>query len=150
MPDDLQAYDVTCPAGTTAANAIEVDCLDAGLWQVTKIWVVIPLGHAGLTGIGLAYGHNVVIPSNPGAFISGDDEVLPYELSTIYPAGVGWSVFLCNLDVNAHSWEVRFASNTIANLTTTPTVTPVAPADLASAVSDLSSAPDNTDLGSDV
>lgn len=105
--DLLHVYDVTCPASTPTSAPVEVQTVPAGLFYVTRFVIVIPDGHSGLTGIALAYGHQPVIPYNAGAYISGNDEVIPYDLSGSYPAGVQWSAFLVNDDLQSHSWEVR-------------------------------------------
>lgn len=81
-----------------------------------KVTITIPDGHAGLTGIGVAFGHNVVIPANDNAFITGNDWTFPFDLSD-YPNGVQWSVFMCNLDLQPHAWQVIFEGD---NLPDTP------------------------------
>jgi hypothetical protein len=103
----LEVWDVTAPAGTTTTNPLEVVTVTPGLWTVVACTVVIPDGHAYTTGIALGFGHQQVVPRNPGAYISGDGE--PYNIDLIgYPAGVPWSVFLVNTDTQAHSWETRW------------------------------------------
>lgn len=107
MADDVQVYDVTCPASRPPTSPLEVTTIPASQFVVVKVWLIIPDGHAGLTGIALAFGHQPVIPSNPGAFISGNDEEFYIPLRG-YPVGVPWSVFLCNNDNESHSWETRW------------------------------------------
>lgn len=82
-----------------------------------KVTITIPDGHAGLTGIAIAFGHNAVIPSNAGAYITGNDWTFPFDLHN-YPNGVAWSAFVCNLDLQPHSWQVIFEGD---NLTSTDT-----------------------------
>lgn len=132
MPDRVEVYDITCPASTPLTAPQETHLFDGGLFDVRKVTIVTPPGHAGLTGIGLAYGHNVVIPRNPGAYISGDGEVIPYDL-TNYPPGVGWSAFTVNLDTQAHTWEVRFEFDELRTQSATANVTPLSAADIQNA-----------------
>ena len=96
-----------------------------GLYYVSRVTIVIPDGHSGLTGIALAFGHQPVIPYNKGAFISGNDEIIPYDLSDAYPAGVSWSCFLCNLDTGPHTWETRWELNLLptSQLAAAPSLT---------------------------
>lgn len=77
-----------------------------------KVSVTIPDGHAGTTGIAVAFGHNAVIPANTGAFISGNDHTFPFDL-TGYPDGVQWSVLLCNNDLEPHVWQVLFEGDNL-------------------------------------
>lgn len=124
MADDVQIYDVTCPEQTPAASALEIPTIVASIYVVTKVWIIIPDGHSGLTGIALAYGHQPVVPSNPGAFISGNDEEFPIPLSG-KPLGVPWSVFVCNNDLQAHTWETRWELTIPLSTPTTTTPTPI-------------------------
>lgn len=107
MPDRIEVQDVSCNAGIPATNPTEVILANVVACQVVKVTLRIPPGHAGKTGIALGYGHNAVIPRTGGAFISGDDEVIEYDL-TNYPPGPQWFAFLMNTDTIPHSWEVRF------------------------------------------
>lgn len=119
MADQLFVYDVTCPASTPSTSPLEVAQLSGGLYVVEQVRLVLPAGHAGLTGIALAFGHQAVIPYNAGAYISGDDETFDYQLGD-YPNGVPWTVFLVNNDTQSHIWELRWQVN-ILNQTPNPT-----------------------------
>lgn len=107
MADDVQIYDVTCPPSTPASAPLEIATVPASIYVVSKVTIVIPDGHSGLTGIALAYGHTPILPSNPGAFLSGNDEEPWFDVSGM-PLGVPWSVFVCNNDLQAHTWETRW------------------------------------------
>lgn len=113
MPDRLEVQDVACPAGTTTANPVEVVLSNVVACQVVKVTIRIPPGHAGLTGLALGYGHNAVIPRTANRYISGDDEVIEYDL-THYPPGPQWQAFLINTDTQAHAWEIRFEVDELA------------------------------------
>lgn len=116
MPDLVQVQNVTCPAGTPASAPLETVLVGVVGVKVIRFIVVMPAGHAGTTGIALGYGHNAVLPYS-GGFVSGDGEVLDFELTTAYPDGPQWSAFTCNTDTQAHSWQVRAEVN---NLVVTP------------------------------
>lgn len=118
----LQIYDVSCAKSVTEANAIEVATVPAGLYAVTAVSIWIPDGHAGLTGIALGYGHNPVIPM-AGDFLSANDEVFNFTLGDDYPNGVAWSVFVCNLDLQSHSWQTRWTLDIAPVTSTTPAST---------------------------
>ncbi len=93
---------------------------------------MIPAGHSGLTGIAAGYGHQPVIPDDTGQFISGDDDVVHLELHN-YPAGPTWSVFLCNDDLQPHSWQVRFEFDEIIGAPIDTNIVPVTPDDIVTA-----------------
>lgn len=107
MPDRLEVQDITCPAGVPVGAPVEVEVVNVFACQVVRLTIRIPPGHAGRTGIALGYGHQAVFPRTRGAFISGDDEVIVYDLSN-YPPGPQWQAFVCNTDTQPHTWEVRF------------------------------------------
>lgn len=121
----VEVYDVSCPANTGANNAIEIGQIGDPSSQVSSVIIRIPAGHAGLTGIALAYGHQPVIPRNTGAFLSGDDDTFSFDL-TDYPAGVPWSVFVCNLDILSHVWQVTWEMET-ADTTVQPAAAVILP-----------------------
>lgn len=104
MPDRVETFDVTCAASVPPANAVEVPFAYApGIPR--RVTIVIPDGHAGLTGIALGYGHQPVLPRTSGRFISSNDEHISFDL-TNYPGGPLWSAFVCNNDTQSHVWEV--------------------------------------------
>lgn len=104
MPDRVEVFDVSCAALVAPANAVEVPFAYApGVPR--RATIIIPDGHAGLTGIALGYGHQPVLPRTAGKFISSNDEFLTFDL-TNYPSGPLWSAFVCNNDTQSHAWEV--------------------------------------------
>lgn len=107
MPDDFRVYNATVNPGVTVSAPTVTPMIPAGAWVVDKVSIVIPAGHAGLTGIQLWYGGGPAIPYLSGWF-SGDDDVIPLELSDIFPQGVPWSVAMINSDVMAHSFQTRW------------------------------------------
>lgn len=116
MADRVEIFDVECPELTPASAPLEIaTTFDPGL--VEKVWVVIPDGHAGLTGIALAVGHETLIPFNrrttPTAtrkFIEGNDESIAFDITNAPDSGA-WSAFLFNEDRQVHRWQLRFEIN---------------------------------------
>lgn len=111
MSVQVEAYDVTCAASVAASAPVEVDQVTDESVNIVRATVRIPAGHAGLTGIALAYGHQPVIPRNNGAYLSGDDDTFQFDLVD-YPAGVPWTVFVCNLDLQSHVWQITWEMET--------------------------------------
>lgn len=132
MPDRVNVANVTCPASTPLAAPVEVFLQQFPPGIPRKLTIVIPAGHAGLTGIAAGYGHQPVIPDNGAAFIQGDDDVVHLELSN-YPAGPQWSVFMFNLDPEPHSWQVRFEFDEIIGQPVLTDIVPIPPDDIAAA-----------------
>lgn len=112
MPDSVFNYVVSCPASTPATAPVEVPFTGMDPIIIRKCTITIPAGHSGLTGIAIAFGHNNVLPSNTGAFISGDDDLLPFVMDG-YPAGVSWSALVCNLDLQPHVWQVTIEGDVL-------------------------------------
>lgn len=66
---------VTTPANTTEASPLETSfALPQG--TLVSIEVVIPAGHAGLTGIAIDYSGEHIFPWGRGTFLQGDDDVI--------------------------------------------------------------------------
>lgn len=106
MAARLETQNVTVAASVDAAAPTEIPLT----WPpgiVRRITIVIPDGHSGLTGIALGYGHTPIMPNTVGAFISSNDEVLHYDINDQTP-GVQWQAFVCNSDLQQHSWQIRF------------------------------------------
>jgi hypothetical protein len=137
MPDVFQVYDVTCAPGVPSTLPTVVVLPNSSVLNLTAVTIVIPDGHAGLTGIALGFAGNAVIPFNAGAYISGNNEVIPYVIKA-QPPGVTWSAFLCNNDVIPHTWEVRMSFDIIAASTAAPVTVPLDTTDLQTAVADAS------------
>lgn len=106
MPDAVEVFQVTCPAGTAKASAIEVD-ISFDPAEVEVIEIHWPAGHASKTGIALALAHQVVIPNTRGNYILGNDQTRLYNTQK-YPHTGHWSAFVYNTDVYDHYWQVSF------------------------------------------
>lgn len=112
--DRLECAIVTCPANTAVTAPLESQfTFPTGI--VRHVWIVIPAGHAGLTGIALGYGHTPVVPYSNGGFVSGDDEVLDFDWRDRVP-GARWAAFMVNVDAIAHTWQVRFGMDELTPL----------------------------------
>ena len=126
MTDAIYAFNVTCPANISVANPVEV-ALPTPPQVLQAVSIVIPDGHAGLTGIAIGYGHTPVHPDNIGGFISGNGETVPFEVEGD-PGGVPWSAFLINNDLTSHSWQVRLSMSDVPTAKAITPPTPLAPA----------------------
>lgn len=124
MPDRVNVANVTCPAGTPVGAPVETYFTQFPPGIPRKLTIVIPDGHAGLTGIALGYGHQPILPDNTGAYISGNDESIPFDL-TNYSAGPLWSAFTCNLDLIDHSWQIRLEFDEIIQSEAAPLAQPL-------------------------
>lgn len=106
MADRFEIFDVTVTARTAKASAVETGTsFFDGL--VTGVEIVIPDGHAGLTGIRLLQAHQQIIPRTFGAFITGNDEVVRWPISNVINNGA-WSVQCYNTDIFDHMFHVRY------------------------------------------
>lgn len=109
MAHRFELFDVTVPAGTAKASAVETDTVfNDG--TVTSVEIVIPDGHSGLTGLAILQAHQQVIPWTAGAFIVGNAEVIRWETAGFIDNGA-WSVLCYNTDVFAHTFHIRYLVN---------------------------------------
>lgn len=102
--DRVEAFTVTVPA-STAASAPVTQALPLGLADVLSVEIVIPDGHAGLTGLRFYYSGEQIIPRS--GWIIGNDHHLDWPL-TRYPERGDWSARAYNTDVFEHSFYLRF------------------------------------------
>lgn len=77
---------VTTPANTAAA-APQSTTWNLGTGVLERLEVVIPDGHAGLTGFRLLWGGRVVMPYEGGEWITGNSDKLTVELGLWTGAG---------------------------------------------------------------
>ena len=131
MPTRQEASVVTCPATQPPTRPLEVPLgFDGGILRVIRI--VIPNGHAGLTGIALGYGGNATIPSGVDAYYSGDGREIIIDYVDNVP-GVSWSAFLVNGDEIVHSWEVDMDFDEVGATNASSSIAPVSTADILAA-----------------
>ena len=136
MADLFLVYNSTCLAGITETDPEVQLSIGAGPWQVVKVTIVIPPGHAGLTGLQLWYAGGAAIPYDSGWY-SGDDDIIPLDLSDTFPQGVPWSVAMINNDVVSHSWQTRWALNYVAPGSVTSAAKQLAVSDIYNAAATL-------------
>lgn len=130
--DRVEMRQVMVPAGTVQAAAIETDLSFPPGW-VQDIEIVIPDGHAGLTGIAIAQAHQVTIPAAGNVWIVSNDEVVRWSVTDKLGSGQ-WSAFTYNLDtVNPHNFYLRFLVREITDSQPAAPSTAIAAADIASA-----------------
>lgn len=130
MAQRIEIFDIECAPSTPASTPVEVlTPFPPGL--VEKVWIVIPDGHAGLTGIALAVAHEPVVPrqtrghpTESWRFVEGNAESIPFDLDN-YPDSGAWSAWVFNTDLLLHHWQLRFEINELPR--TTSVVTPAEP-----------------------
>lgn len=114
---------VTCDASVVTTNPTMVQLpFPGGILHVVRI--VIPDGHAGLTGIALGFGNTPIIPITPGQFYSGNDRIVTIDYVDNVP-GTNWQAFMCNLDTIPHSWEVDMDFDEVDVTNTSSLISPV-------------------------
>jgi hypothetical protein len=118
MAQQVYAFTVTCPAGTSLVAAITQD-VSFPQADVNELQIVIPDGHAGLTGIAVQQAHQAVIPKNAGAFLVTNDEKLIFPLQDYLDNG-NWQVVMYNTDIYPHSWYLRFLCTTLGTQPQSP------------------------------
>lgn len=98
---------VTTPAGTTKA-APQVTLVNVPPCLLTEVYVLIPRGHAGQTGIQVAYSGQVILPfrgATADQWITGDDIDLTLPVS--FPVSTNLQVRTFNVGSFSHLHEVR-------------------------------------------
>jgi hypothetical protein len=120
MADRVEVATVTVPAGTAPDTPISTD-VSFPPGTVTGIEVVIPDGHAGLTGLALGQAGSAVIPATPGAFLISNDEKITWDISGALNNG-DWQAICYNRDGYDHTFYLRFL---ITEISDTPTTEPL-------------------------
>lgn len=99
------AAKITSPAGTAEASATTTS-LDLGRVHIERVEVVVPTGHAGLTGVQLRYAGEVIVP-----WASGDDWIVSNGETIDFAVGFDVTSALqlraYNTDVFEHSFYLR-------------------------------------------
>lgn len=119
MAQRVESRVVTCPAGTTEADATEADLsFQAGV--VRQVEILIPDGHAGQTGIAIAQAHQVIIPATGTDWIIGNDDRIKWDIADFLDTGE-WSAFVYNNGAYPHSWYLKFLVDELPAVAVTPT-----------------------------
>ena len=104
MTNRLLVQVVNVPKHTAASSPVK------GTWTlptvyIGRVWVVIPAGALGLTGIQLTWAGVQIVPLGSGWLI-GDNEVFWMDLGQDVAANqLGWAAY--NTDTKAHSFYLR-------------------------------------------
>lgn len=129
MAQRIELFTVTAQPGTTQAAAQETE-LPFAQGVVRGVQIVIPAGHAGLTGLAIAQAHQVIIPASGTTWIIGDNESIRWPLENYLDADT-WSAFSYNTDaVYPHSWYLRFLVDEIEAPTPGSGKPPIAVSDI--------------------
>lgn len=113
MPaNQVETFTVTVPAGTPKATPVSVaTAIPQG--AVIGLDLIIPDGHAGLTGIQLYVAGGLALPTTIGQWISGNNDVIKIPLAGLPETGA-WSAKAYNLGKYAHSFLLRFYIDNLA------------------------------------
>lgn len=106
MAVEVRTFDVTIPTGTAQASPITTD-LVLPIRTVEGVELVIPDGCAGLVGFRLTMAGTPVIPTNLGAWLVSNGEVIRWPLEG-YPDSGAWQLQGYNTDLFDHTIYVRF------------------------------------------
>lgn len=114
---------ISTPINTTPDAPLRTT-VNLGGMILASIHLLIPAGHAGLTGWRLDYSGTTIIPYNmPASWIIGDDDKLDFEVD--YEVGNTLSIVTYNTDV-AYP-HIHYATMKVRDLTDAParTFTPL-------------------------
>lgn len=120
MASDVQAFEVTIPAGTLQ-SAPQITDLAMPPRMVTSVEIRVPSGPRGLVGFQLGAADAQMIPATPGAFVVTDDEVIVWPLENYIDSGA-WQCIAYNLGQYDHTLRFRFLC-TVIDSAPTPTLT---------------------------
>lgn len=108
---------MTVSAGQ-AAPGVSFAFTDMAEGIVDRIDVVIPNGHANLTGLRVYYANNQVIPFKGTQYLSGNNRRYSFDVED-FPTGQGWGGLAFNTDKIAHTFRMLFYIDDIVPDTTT-------------------------------
>lgn len=113
--------DFLVPAGTTAASPASV-AVDLSTTVLREVQLLIPPGHAGVTGLAIEYSGARLLPwDQPNSWIIGDDLNLTFEL--VFPVSTPLRVKGFNLGVYDHTFHLRIKRDDLGDRV--PTSAPV-------------------------
>lgn len=127
MAREVRRFGVTIPAGTTKASGFTAD-LSFPQRVVRRIEIRVPPGPKGEVGFRLGAAGVQVIPSEAGAYVITDDELIPWDLEGLWDSG-SWTLFAYNTGRYPHTLEFRFLVDLVGGVN--PTVQPIDPGLLA-------------------
>lgn len=106
MADWIESFTVTV-AANVASPGVESVLTTRQDGVVERVEIVIPNGHAGLTGIAMFFSLAQVIPYVGGQFVRGNNRRYSFDLDNL-PTGQLWQAFAFNTDIRSHSFRVLF------------------------------------------
>lgn len=96
---------VSAPANTPQATPVTAT-FDLGNVELERLWIIIPAGHAGLTGIAVEYETTRIIPfGQQNDFIISDDEDISFDINA--EVGHPLTIVMFNKDIFVHEWHLR-------------------------------------------
>lgn len=118
----LRTVQVNTPSDGGAGALRRLDWA-VGRGVLVSLDIVIPAGHAGLTGLAIEWGGRIILPYERGEYIVGDDDEIQVELDLWIQDRI--TIVTYNLDVFAHSHYLRAY---VQDLAPSVDLLPVAPA----------------------
>lgn len=106
MPDRIEVFDVTIPAGTAIATPQET-ALSFQRGRVDRLEIHVPPGPSGLVGFRIGHSGQSIVPRSGDAWVIADGQTLDWDLSN-YPTGSAWFFAAYNTDEYIHTIQVRF------------------------------------------
>lgn len=127
MAERIEWFDFTAVAGTLKSAPAEFGMVFQ-VGGIERLDLVIPDGHAGLTGIRFNSAHQAVIPITAGSFIVGNNVERSYPLVG-YPDHGNWTVSVYNTDVYDHMFHVAVLLREVTTAAQAPVriIAPAAP-----------------------
>jgi hypothetical protein len=106
MAQDIYSFDCTFNPGGSPTSPI-IFQLSMPPRIIQSVEFMIPFGNRGAVKFGLGMAGTVIIPSNSGGFLTGDDTTIHWDLEG-YPTSGSWQLFGYNSGEFPHLIEVRF------------------------------------------
>lgn len=101
-------YPVTCPNTTPVSAPTSTSLAVSGTSSLESVRIVVPNGHAGLTGIRLDYSGETILPfSHPSTWLIGNSNDWLFDMGG-FSITSKLTVVTYNTDVFDHSWEMHF------------------------------------------
>lgn len=109
MAERIEVFKFTIADGTLDTAPVDND-IDMADGEVERFEILIPRGHAGLTGFAFVYSGTQVIPKNSGFIVGGDSETIVWPVAG-FPTGRKWVFRAFNEDLFLHSFYLRVLVN---------------------------------------
>lgn len=123
MAQRIEVKTIVTPRGTAIAAPL-VTPLTWRQGYPVQVEIRIPPGPSGLLGVALAHSGTRIIPHDESEWLITDAEPVIWPL-TDFPTNAAWSVITYNLDVYAHTIQVRMLLNEIGSVALPRALAPV-------------------------